>query len=205
MDWNWLFDASQFLNRNHSGLGWTSAMEISYKVSNVVIALAYFEIPVILLFLWRKTRDALLGPSTLILFLGLIVLCGLTHLSNALVFHRAPYRFSTGLHALTALAAAVTAFRLPHIVRQVVKLPSREYVCRINRRLQDEVRSRARAEQELAGRNERLRARVKTLEEMLKANSVETLEGLLRTNQWIHERNAAIQELNQMLTELEAL
>lgn len=205
MDWDWLFDASQFLTRNHCGAGWTSDMEMLYKLSNLVIALAYFVIPVALYFLYSKKRKDLPTPWVLIMFITFIVLCGLTHLSDVVVFYWAPYRLFTFLYALTAVSSAATAFLLPQTVRYLVKLPTREYVHRINGQLQAEVLLRTRAEQELADRNEKLRARVKALEEMLKSNATETLEGLLRTNKWIHERNAAIQELNRMLSEWEAL
>jgi hypothetical protein len=91
------------------------------------------------------------------------------------------------------------------VVRNLVKLPSREYVHKINDRLQSEVLLRTRAEQELACRNDKLRERVKTLENLLRSNSIETLDGLRRTNQWIHERNAAMEELNKMVSEWEAI
>jgi hypothetical protein len=205
MDWDWLFDASVFLTRNHFGRGWSSNMMDIYKFSNVVIAVAYFAIPITLYFLYTKKRKELPTPGVLIMFITFIVLCGLTHLSDVVVFYWAPYRLFTLLYALTALASAITAFKLPQIVRYLVKLPSREYVHKINDQLQAEVLLRTKAELELAYRNDKLRARVKALEDLLKANSIETLEGLLRTNQWIHERNAALQELNKMLSEWETL
>ena len=202
---DWLFDASQFLTRNHCGVGWTPAMEAFYIASNIIIALSYFLIPIALFSLYKKKRNDLPTPWVLIMFITFIVLCGLTHLSDVVVFYWAPYRLFTLLYALTAVASAVTACKLPMVVRYLVKLPSREYVHKINGQLQAEVLLRARAEQELACRNDKLRERVKALEDLLKSNSIETLEGLRRTNQWIHERNAAIQELNTMLSEWEAL
>ena len=69
MDWAWLFDASQFLTRNHYGMGWTPAMETIYKTSNLTLALSYFMIPISLLFLYRKKRDDLPTPWVLILFI----------------------------------------------------------------------------------------------------------------------------------------
>jgi two-component system, sensor histidine kinase len=205
MDWAWLFDASQFLTRNHCGMGWTPAMETIYKTSNLTLALSYFMIPISLLLLYRKKRDDLPTPWVLILFILFIVLCGLTHLSDVVVFYWAPYRLFTLLYVVTALVSAVTAYRLPRVVRNLVKLPSREYVHKINDQLQSEVLLRTRAEQELACRNDKLRERVKTLEKLLKSNSIETLDGLRRTNQWIHERNAAMEELNKMVSEWEAI
>jgi hypothetical protein len=75
----------------------------------------------------------------------------------------------------------------------------------MNNQLQEDVLRRSQAARELAERNERLRARVITLEGLLKSNSLKTLADLERTNQWISEWNVAMQELTQILSELEPL
>jgi hypothetical protein len=205
MDWLWPLDASRFLARNHGGAEWIHVLEKIYSSFNLILAFAFFAIPVTLNFLDTKERADPPTTRVLALFRAFIVLCGLTHLANVLVFYWAPYPLFTVSYALIALALAFAAFRLMQGVHRLLRLPSRESVHEMNERLQAEVLRRDKAEQELACRKDMLSARVKALEEMLKANSLETLEGLLRTNQWIHERNAAIQELNKMLSEWEAL
>src|SRR4051794_32701318 len=100
MNWDWLLDASQFLTRNHCGMGWTREMEVYYKVANSVIAFAYFEMPIMLYLLYRKKRDDLPTPSILIMFITFIALCGLTHLSDLVVFYWAPYRLFPLLYVL---------------------------------------------------------------------------------------------------------
>jgi hypothetical protein len=104
---------------------------------------------------------------------------------------------------LNAIAAAVTAFERPFLVARLLKLPPPAYVHKINDQLREEVLRRAEAEEEFARRNEILKARVSTLEDLLKANAIKTLEDLQRTNQWIHERNAAMEELRKLLSEWE--
>jgi hypothetical protein len=141
----------------------------------------------------------------LFLFITFILLCGLTHLADVIVFSWAPYRLFAALSGATAIASAITAYHLPLVVRTLVRLPSREKVHQINNQLQEEVLRRTLAERELARRNDLLKARVSTLEDLLKANAEKTLEDLRRTNQWIHERNLAMQELHKMLSELEAI
>ena len=74
---------------------------------------------------------------------------------------------------------------------------------KLNDQLREEVLRRAEAEKEFARRNEILKDRVSTLEDLLKANTIKTLEDLQRTNQWIHERNAAMEELRKLLSEWE--
>jgi hypothetical protein len=104
---------------------------------------------------------------------------------------------------LNAIASAVAAFELPFLVARLLKLPPPAYVHKINDQLREEVLRRAEAEKEFARRNEILKARVSTLEDLLKANAIKTLEDLQRTNQWIHERNAAMEELRKLLSDWE--
>jgi hypothetical protein len=145
------------------------------------------------LFVCIKRKADLPTPNIFFLFVGFIFLCGLTHLADVIVFHWAPYRLFAALSGLTAVASVITAFNLPLVVRTLVNFPSEET---LRRNL---------IERELSKRNEALKARVASLEALLKANAERTLEDLLRTNKWIHERTLAMQELQKLLSELEAI
>ena len=205
MDWNWLWDASEFVTRNHCGPGWTPELINLYKVSNAIIALAYFAIPIALYFLYKKNWGDPPASRMLVMFMTFIVLCGLTHVGDVVVFYWAPYRLYTA-HFCTCSPRSSRrspAFELPFLVAHLLKLPSPAYVHKINDQLREEVLRRAEAEKEFARRNEILKARVSTLEDLLKANTIKTLEDLQRTNQWIHERNAAMEELRKLLSEWE--
>jgi len=203
MDWNWLWDASEFMTRNHCGPGWTPELFSLYIVSNAIIALAYFAISLALYFLYRKDWGDPRASRMIVMFMTFIVLCGLTHVGDVVVFYWAPYRLYMLISMLTAIAAAVTAYELPFLVARLLKLPPPAYVHKINDQLREEVRRRAETEKEFARRNEILKARVSTLEDLLKANAIKTLEDLQRTNQWIHERNAAMEELRKLLSDWE--
>jgi uncharacterized membrane protein YqjE len=170
-----------------------------------VIALSYFAIPFCLMLLYKNKSRDLPKPFTLILFITFIVLCGMTHVADVVVFFWAPYRLYALLAAMTAVASAFTAIRLPGIIRYLCKLPSREYVHKINNQLQAEVLMRAQAEHDLAQRNDKLRARAQMFEDLLHQNALKTLDDLQRTNTWIHERNRAMDELEKMISELEVL
>jgi hypothetical protein len=203
MDWNWLWDASEFVTRNHCGPGWTPELISLYMISNAIIALAYFAIPIALYFLYKKDWGDPPASRMIALFITFIFLCGLTHVGDVVVFYWAPYRLHTFLYMLTAIASAVPAFKLPFLVARLVKYPSPAFVNKLNDQLREEVLRRAEAEKEYARRNEILKARMSTLEDLLKANAIKTLEDLQRTNQWIHERNAAMEELRKLLSEWE--
>ena len=198
-----LWDASEFMTRNHCGPGWTPELINLYKISNAIIALAYFAISAALYFLNKKNREDLPASRMVVMFITFIVLCGLTHVTEVAVFYWAPYRLYTLLYVLAAIASAVTAYKPPFFVAQLMKLPSPAYVHKINDQLRVEMLRRAEVEEELARRNEILKARVSTLEGLLKANVIKTLEDLNRTNQWIHERNTAMEELRKLLSEWE--
>lgn len=201
----WFFDASPFVTRNQCGPGWTPWLITVDQTAHLTIALTYMMIPIALGVLYVKKKTNFPGAYIFLLFIVYIVLCGLTHLSDMVVFSWAPYRLYALLDVLTAVASVAAAVNLPTIVRSLVQLPSHNHMHQINNQLQEEVLRRSQAARELAERIEKLRARVITLGGLLKSNSLKTLADLERTNQWIHERNEALQELTQMVSELEAL
>jgi hypothetical protein len=203
MDWNWLWDASEFMTRNHCGPGWTPELIGLYIVSNAMIALAYFAISIVLYFLYRKDWEDPPTTRMFAMFMSFIFLCGLTHVSDAAAFYWVPYRLYTFLYMLTAISSAVAALNLPFLVARLVRYPSPAFVNKLNDQLREEMQRRAEAEKELTRRNEILKGRVSILEEVLKDNAIKTLEDLQRTNQWIHERNVAMEELRKLLSEWE--
>jgi hypothetical protein len=189
----WLLESSAFMTRNQCGSSWTPDLVLFYQISNFIIFLSIIEIVLSILFVCIKRKADLPAPNIFFLFVVFIFLCGLTHLADVIVFYWAPYRLFAVLSGLTAVASAITAFNLPLVVRTLVNFPSEETL------------RRTLIERELAKRNEALKARVASLEAMLKANAERTLEDLLRTNKWIHERTLAMQELQKLLSELEAI
>jgi len=203
MDWNWLWDTSEFVTRNHCGPGWTPELIGLYIVSHAIIALAYFAIPIELYFLYRKDWDDPHTTRVFAMFMSFIFLCGLTHLSDVAAFYWVPYRLYTLLYVITAIASAVTALNLPFLVARLVRYPSPAFVNKLNDQLREEVQRRAEAEREFARRDEILKARLSNLEDVLKNNKIKTVEDLQRINQWIHERNKAIEELRKLVSEWE--
>ena len=188
---NWLWDASDFLTRGHCGLGWTPWLKHLYQLSNFVIFFSYSYISLSLYSLYRKRKTDLPAPHLFALFSTFILLCGLMHLSDVIVFHWAPYRLFALLALLTAVVSATTASSLPVVVQNLMQLPSSEYLHVFNVSLQNEVRVSVQSQRELALRNEALRIRVKALEDLLK------------TNAWVKERGAAMAELEKILSALE--
>jgi hypothetical protein len=129
---NWLFDAADFLTRDHCGPGWTPALTVVNQVANFAIFVAYFSIPWSLLILWMRLRrmadlrELLAEHAWVLLAFGVFICsCGLGHLDDVLVFQWAPYRFFTLVNVVTAAASLVTALLLPRtLVRLLEKVSS---------------------------------------------------------------------------------
>jgi len=92
-------------------------------ISDLVIALAYYAIPVFLFWFVRKRRD--FGFSwILVAFAGFILACGTTHLLGAWTVWHATYRLDGVVKAATAVASVATAVLLMPLLPELVKMPN---------------------------------------------------------------------------------
>lgn len=97
---------------------WSSFHGWLYITSDIAIWLAYFVIPAIIIFYIQKRHNLPFLP-VFWLFGAFIILCGSTHLIDALMFWWPGYRLSALLRVLTALVSLATAFVL---IRDLPKL-----------------------------------------------------------------------------------
>ncbi len=97
---------------------WSSFHGWLYITSDIAIWLAYFIIPAIIVFFIQKRHNLPFLP-VFWLFGAFIILCGSTHLIDALMFWWPGYRLSALLRALTAIVSLATAFAL---IRDLPKL-----------------------------------------------------------------------------------
>jgi hypothetical protein len=124
----WLFDVSQFTARSRCGPGWSDGLIYINLLANLVIAMAYFYIPTMLLWLYfRVKRDAKFAVIKeqawiLVLFALFIFACGLTHICSAAAFFRPAYRFFTVVDSVTALLSGPTAYLLPAVVIKIIMI-----------------------------------------------------------------------------------
>ncbi len=120
---------------------WNSDLLWLHGVSDGLITLSYFSIPLTLLYFVRKRHD-LPYPGLFILFGAFIVACGTTHLLEVITIWRPYYWVSGGIKAATALISIITAVALVRIVPQALALPSPEDLRRLNASLEEKVRER---------------------------------------------------------------
>lgn len=116
-----LFD-SDFLPHGTCYL-WNPVVLWLNVISDLVIALAYFAIPVLLFWFVRKRRD--IGFNWILAaFAAFILACGTTHLLSAWTVWHVTYRLDGVVKAATAVASVATAILLAPLLPGLVKIPN---------------------------------------------------------------------------------
>ena len=148
-----LFNSEDFMPHGHCFM-WLPQMLWLHIVSDAVIALSYFSIPVAVTVFAYKRRDL---PFRYIfaLFGAFIVLCGSTHILSIWVLWNPDYGFEGLVKALTALISAATAGLVWRILPKALLLPSPSDLQVINANLQQ---NNARIEREVQKRTLELQA-----------------------------------------------
>lgn len=144
-------------------LAWDPFVLNLHIVSDLLIALAYFSIPaVIMVFLRRRNDPTLHLPA--MLFVAFITACGLTHLMGILTLFLPWYGLQGIMKLATALISCVVAVILWRMLPSALKIPS---VSELGEALADreaQLRDRMAAERALRLREEELDAKVRELE-----------------------------------------
>lgn len=149
-----LFDTSDFPARWYCG-NWSEFLGWLHILSDVATFLAYFAIPVVLIFFARKRADF---PFTKLfwLFGAFIFACGTVHLIEATIFWMPIYRISGLFKFLTAGISWGTVISLIRYAPQIISIPS---LSTANARLKEENVRRSTSEAQLT----RLKARYEAL------------------------------------------
>ena len=120
---NKLFSASSWPARWYCGR-WTPFHGWLYIISSILIALAYFSIPILIYYLIRKAKNRLPFQKIFWLFLLFILACGCTHVMDALVFWLPAYRVSAIVLFATALVSWMAVIGLYRVVPAALQLKS---------------------------------------------------------------------------------
>jgi signal transduction histidine kinase/CheY-like chemotaxis protein len=116
-----LFDTSSYPARWNCGQ-WTSLEGWLHIASDVGIFLAYFAIPVALIYFTRKRKDIPLN-GIVFLFAAFILCCGAGHLLEAVIFYYPVYRVAGLLKLTTAIVSWVTVLALLKVSPRILELP----------------------------------------------------------------------------------
>jgi C4-dicarboxylate-specific signal transduction histidine kinase len=130
-----------------------------HAVSDTIIAVSYFMIPLALIYFVRRRRD--LPFNWMFVMFGVFILgCGATHVMAVWTLWMPNYWVDGFVKAATAVASVVTATVLWWVMPAMLALPSPEQLRRANEDLAREVGERRRAESELARARDELEIRV---------------------------------------------
>jgi PAS domain S-box-containing protein len=150
-----LFSSGDFRPHGYCYL-WDQNLVWLHVISDVLIALAYFSIPVTLVYFVRKRRD--LPFHWMFLCFGLfIVACGSTHVMEVWTLWHATYWLSGIVKAITALASVPTAILLVQLMPKALAIPSSQELENVNRELTHKTDELAFANAALGKINEALR------------------------------------------------
>jgi PAS domain S-box-containing protein len=145
--WQELFGPGDFMPHGYCYL-WKPGLVWLHVVSDSLIALAYFAIPIVLIRFVRKRRD--LPFSWMFVLFGIfIVACGSTHAMEVWNLWHADYWLSGVVKAITAAASLPTAVLLARLVPHALDLPSTSQWTEANAKLEEEVSARREIELEL--------------------------------------------------------
>jgi chemotaxis family two-component system sensor kinase Cph1 len=118
--------------------------------SDILIAVAYFAIPVILLYFYRKRGHAEpLLRRVLLCFAAFITFCGVTHVISAITMWIPLYYLEGVVMLMTGVVSAATAILLIFIAPRLMALRSPEELSAINDRLAIEASAHMNTAQDL--------------------------------------------------------
>ncbi len=120
-----------------------------HVVSDALITLSYYAIPVALIYLVRKRHD-LPFHWPFWMFGAFILSCGTAHLFEVWNVWHASYLASGVIKAITAAVSVTTAIALVPLLPKAIALPSPEEFRKVNLQLKNQIAERDRAYTELS-------------------------------------------------------
>ena len=129
-------------------ISWDVPLLTLHVLSDILIAFAYFSIPIGIIYFIRQKDDITFKP-VYYLFAGFITACGITHLMGIVTLWLPFYYLEGVLKAMTALVSVATAIYLIPKLSDMVALPDLKELSGLNRQLRQENESRRQAEAEL--------------------------------------------------------
>lgn len=169
-----LFDTGDFPPRWACGK-WSEGHGWLHILSDLGVFSAYFAIPIVLAYFAARRKD-LPFRRLFILFAAFILLCGATHLMEAIIFWWPAYRLAGVLKLVTAIVSWATVIALVPLVPKILAMRSPE-------ELEREIELRKAAEEALQKSNAELEQRVhdRTADLTAAAAALEDEQDLLRT------------------------
>ena len=135
-----LFSDGEFMPHGHCYF-WKPGLLWLHIVSDALIALAYYSIPLTLLFFIYRRRD-MPFPLLILMFGAFIIACGTTHIMEIWSIWHGTYWISGVIKAITALLSVGTAIVLVKLIPQTLQLRSPAAFAEVNASLEARVSER---------------------------------------------------------------
>jgi PAS domain S-box-containing protein len=155
---SWLLSPQDYMPHGMCFL-WQPELIALHVASDSLIALAYYSIPVALIYFVTKRSD-LAFPAIFVLTGLFILACGTTHVMSVWTLWFPDYRVDGGIKAVTALLSVGTAVVIWKVMPLALALPSTGQLEWANKLLGQEITQRQRAEAALREMNTELERRV---------------------------------------------
>lgn len=180
--------SEQYIPHGHCYL-WKPELLWLHILSDAFIALAYYSIPLALIYFVRQRQD-IPFKGILILFSLFIFSCGTTHIMSIWTVWHSDYWLSGLIKAITAIISLITAFEMIPTLPKALALRSPRELAIANQALELEIANRQQAEIALQQLNLELESRV---EQRTKENKgIE--ETLRKTNQELLASNKELEK-----------
>ncbi|KAF3889742.1 MULTISPECIES: PAS domain-containing hybrid sensor histidine kinase/response regulator [Nostocales] len=141
------FAYTEFIPHGHCYL-WKPELVELHLLSDCLIALAYYSIPITLVYFVRKRQD-LPFNQVFLLFGTFIIACGTSHIMEVWTLWYPTYWLSGCVKAITAIASLYTAIEIIPMVPKALALPSPAQLEAANRELEREIGERKQIEEAL--------------------------------------------------------
>ena len=143
-----IFSINEWPARWYCG-NWTDFHGWLYIVSDLMIWLAYCLMPVIIINYFTKKKGLIKFQKVYLLFAAFILLCGTTHLFDALMFWIPMYRLNALVRFVTGIVSLMTVYSL-------IKLLPEAFKQKTNVELETEIERRKEVERKLEIANREL-------------------------------------------------
>ncbi|PMB37445.1 histidine kinase [Fischerella thermalis BR2B] len=189
------FYSGNFIPHGHCYL-WKLELVWLHILTDSLIALSYFSIPLTLIYFVRKRQDVPF-KSLFILFGAFIISCGTTHIMGVWTLWHPDYWLSGTIKAVTAIVSFYTALTLIPLVPQALALPSPAQLEAANNALQNEIIERKRVERELREYKE-------NLEQLVEQRTAELAKTNELLQQEVTQRQQSQEKMALLVKELES-
>lgn len=160
-----LFISTPFIPHGHCYL-WKPGLVWLHITSDSLIALAYYSIPITIVYFVQKRGDFPF-KSLLLLFGAFIISCGTTHIIEIWTLWHPIYWLSGALKAFTAGISVYTAAVMVPLVPKALALPSPAQLEAANHKLEAELIERKRIEEKLRSQEQMVKVVMENIPQLI--------------------------------------